>query len=136
MSTHAAIIQHTEAGDYRGTYLHYDGYPDHAGRILGEHYTSDEAVAALIDLGDLSGIGSTPEKTIAYHRNYGEAKKIRASEHLESVADRIDWHYLYLWEGGEWVTFKSHAELRDELAQRQAWEIEQAETEAGWDPAP
>ena len=136
MSTHAAIIQATPEGGYRGIYLHWDGYPRHAGRILKEHYASDEAVTALINLGDLSSLGSDPEMTTAYHRDFGETKRIRGSTDLKNVADRIDWDFLYLWEGGEWTTFRSEAELHDELAQRLAWEVERAERAAGWDPNP
>jgi hypothetical protein len=151
MSTHAAIIAAGPNGTYRGIYVHADGYPDHTGRILKENYTTDEAVTALIDLGDLSLIGEwnapaegqahsfrepAPGVTIAYHRDRGEAKRIASGTDLKKVAGRISWNYLYLWEGGEWVTFENEHELHDEIAQRLAWEIERAESEAGWDPNP
>lgn len=135
MSTHAAIIQHTPSNEYRGIYVHSDGYPDHTGEILTKHYTTDESIDQLIELGDLSGIGETTETCIAYHRDRGERKRILASQDLAWVAGHIEWDYLYLWEDGEWHTF-TRSEFRQEMDDRIAWEVERAESEAGWDPNP
>ena len=136
MSTHAAIIARTPKGEYRGIYLHFDGYPAHTGAVLKEHYATDEKAAALIDLGGLSGIDTTPETCEAYHRDRQEEKRIVASKDLGWVAAQIGWHYLYLWEDGEWHAFTNDAEFREELDERERWEIEQAERAAGWDPNP
>lgn len=135
MSTHAAIIQATAEGEYRGIYLNYDGYPEHAGRILKEHYTSDEAVTALIGLGDLSGIEATPEASVAYHRDRGEKKHIRASKDLNWIREQLDTSYTYLWEEGEWRTFTS-SEFYKETQRMLQDAAEQAEIDAGWDPNP
>jgi hypothetical protein len=37
-------------------YCHYDGYPEHTGRILKEHYTTKESVTELIDGGSISSL--------------------------------------------------------------------------------
>jgi hypothetical protein len=40
----------------KGIYCHYDGYPEHAGKILINHYNSEELANKLMDLGNLSDI--------------------------------------------------------------------------------
>jgi hypothetical protein len=39
-------------------YCHWDGYLEHNGRILHEHYNTLEKVDALLALGDLSSLGN------------------------------------------------------------------------------
>ena len=41
-------------------YCHYDGYLDHVGKILTDHYTDEKVIRQLLDLGDLSSLGKTP----------------------------------------------------------------------------
>lgn len=131
MSTPAAIIARTPAGEYRGIYLHHDGYLSYAGYLLAEHYTTEEQVQALIDKGDLSVLDTTPEECDAY-ADRGEAKKIRAAHASEAVEARIDHGgHVYLWEGQEW----RHNGHRISLPPTQE-QIEQAEIAAGWDPNP
>jgi hypothetical protein len=129
MSTHAAIVTQTPEGEYRGIYVHHDGYPSHTGAILTEHYKTEEQIAELIDLGDLSSLGATIEQSIAYHRDRGEKKRITGSENLHWVVSKIDWDYLYLWAEGAWHKF-SQPEYRDLKAD----EARQAEGDSGWDP--
>ncbi|XZE33683.1 hypothetical protein SH501x_004477 [Pirellulaceae bacterium SH501] len=43
MSTRATIAHSDSDGSHHATYLHFDGYQDHAGRVLKEHYTSIES---------------------------------------------------------------------------------------------
>lgn len=124
MSTHAAIIQQTPAGEFRGIYVHSDGYPEHTGRILAEHYTDERQVDALIGLGDLSSVGATPEECIAYHRDRGELKRIRGSVSLDWLRQQIDASYYYLWTNGEWKTFTSR-EFYDEA---QDWDCAERES--------
>lgn len=146
MSTHAAIIQQTHNGHYRGICVHSDGYPENTGKILTEHYATEEAVDALINLGDLSVLApaiapaegeshsfksSAEGVTIAYHRDRGERLSIRSGASLPALADRIDWQHLYLWEDGAWHHFTRRT--WQDFLQDQA---EQAEHEAGWDKNP
>ena len=55
MATRSSIAMKTENG-IRGIYCHWDGYPDHNGKILSESYTDADKVKALIDLGDISSL--------------------------------------------------------------------------------
>lgn len=56
----------------RGIYCHNDGYPNGVGKLLQKCYTTVDAVNNLIDLGDLSSLGSTLSETVAYGRDKGE----------------------------------------------------------------
>jgi hypothetical protein len=55
MATRSYIgVRNTDASvDY--IYCHFDGYPEHNGKILTEHYSNASRVRALLELGDLVG---------------------------------------------------------------------------------
>ena len=72
MSTRGLIAIMHEAGSSRSIYCHHDMYPSHAGVVLPEHYTTREAVEALLALGDLSALGCSLAECEAYCRDRGE----------------------------------------------------------------
>lgn len=102
MATRSYIGIKNANGKIRAIYCHWDGYPDHNGAILKQHYKTEAEVNALIDLGDLNSLRKklapekewdepaymredekgtlvrhsydTPQKdvTVAYHRDRGE----------------------------------------------------------------
>jgi hypothetical protein len=53
MATRATIAYAQGDGSFQATYLHYDGYPEHAGLILNQRFTSVETVMALVAGGEL-----------------------------------------------------------------------------------
>lgn len=116
MGTKSSIS--VQVGDYVKTiYCHWDGYPSHNGRLLLEHYNSQEMAEALVKLGDLSSLeesidcppGHTfetpqPGFSIAYGRDRGEsstAPSIRASYPAALV--KMKQQYNYFWDGGRWM---------------------------------
>jgi hypothetical protein len=114
MGTHAAIVEKVEDG-YKGIYLHYDGYPSYAGKILTKHYTDPAKVSALINLGALSTIAREVNPTqehswqnpqdevcVAYHRDRGEPICIKTGLTLDAVVSQIDCEYVYVFEDGKW----------------------------------
>ena len=54
MSTRSYIAKELEDGSVRYIYCHFDGYVEHNGRILVDHYSDSDKVNQLLDLGDLS----------------------------------------------------------------------------------
>ena len=55
MSTRSNIARlDPETGRVTSVYCHYDGYPAGVGATLREFYKTDNTVAALLALGDLS----------------------------------------------------------------------------------
>lgn len=57
MGTRSFIAQKTEDG-YRAIYCHWDGYPSWNGRILHTHYSDPAKLTALLNLGDISCLGT------------------------------------------------------------------------------
>lgn len=95
MSTNASIsIQHEDV-TIATIYLHWDGYPEHAGNMLIEHYGSYDKAKALQDLGDLSVLAETPEKCVAYHRDRGEEFSRYTHKSFKDYKCRgEEWNYL------------------------------------------
>jgi hypothetical protein len=54
MATRSRIAMETEDGTVVSIYCHWDGYVEHNGSILHEHYGDPEKVKELIGLGDIS----------------------------------------------------------------------------------
>ena len=99
-------------------YVHYDGYPEHNGKILLNHYNNDDIVNGLMNLGDLSILGeklnptethtfAEPQKgvCVAYGRDRGDTgtdsrtfEDLGEYEHFGSGVD-----YQYLFEDGKWM---------------------------------
>lgn len=64
-----AHIGYIENNTITYTYLHYDGYPSHAGKILYEEYNDINKIKELIELGYLESINSG--EVVAFHRDKG-----------------------------------------------------------------
>lgn len=117
MGTRSAIIVKVGKG-YKGIYCHWDGYPSHVGRILHEHYNTQDKANALVALGDLSslkeniappvGFTHTFDKpidnvTVAYGRDRGETGiETKVGSTAKEVADRIDHAFCYVFKRGQW----------------------------------
>jgi hypothetical protein len=128
MATRSSIAMKTENG-IRGIYCHWDGYPEHNGKILSESYTDADKVKSLIDLGDLSSLrkdigqkhsfdakySDQPELsemfddwTTAYHRDRGEAWANTAPQTYATVKewqeafDGSGCEYFYLFDNNTW----------------------------------
>jgi len=125
MSTNALIaLHHPESECFRTIYLHWDGYVEHAGKILVNHYDTFEKVLDLIDLGNLSVLGETlGEKhnfsdhvdgvCTAYGRDRGEANS--GHEVVEDtiralVQNGAGIPYLYLFMNNSWLMCKPSQE--------------------------
>ena len=120
MSTRSIIASVMPDGEYRAVYCHFDGHPDHNGRILQENYDTQEKVDALLDLGDLSVLAPSVECPeghsykdpvkgfcIAYRRDRGEdAERVKAEVFVlaNSIlkSDRGQ-EFTYLWDGSKWL---------------------------------
>ena len=140
MATRAVIGKlQTDGSGIKAIYLHSDGYLEHAGRILDEHYRDESKVDELIALGDLSAIDKNignkiefgnyklraeNKQCVAYCRDRGE--KYAHFDLLDSEIDLIkfakrscDAEYVYMFAFGYWYVYdfenKSFVELEEEL---------------------
>ena len=131
MATRSAIgIMH---GDVcKAVYCHWDGYLEHNGKILKEHYTDSVKVNQLISLGDISSLGpevgeehpfssfdselSSEEydakygnMTTFYGRDRGEATSFETFMDFEKLATHYSnagCEYIYIFKDGEWFVSK------------------------------
>jgi hypothetical protein len=103
MATRSYIGKRLEDGKIRFIYCHFDGYPSHNGTLLTEHYSTEDKVNDLLDLGDISGLKSHPSECKTYGEDY-------------QVNDRDGFFdgnvsYYYLFEDNEWQCFNHREDL-------------------------
>lgn len=120
MSTRCRIGIKNEDGTIRSIYCHFDGYPDGVGQALLDSYMDVEKINKLLDLGDISCLGSEPvskaecwdpfsavtnsDYTLAY-RDRGEdcpAEISKDKEGYYDLAEGCDYAYLFYPEKNAW----------------------------------
>ena len=104
MSTRATIACKQADTQYAAIYLHFDGYPDHAGRVLTQHYTSIESARTLVAGGDIRSLANdgTPER---FTNGSGPAvMPTRAAVH--EFARNCGTEYVYVFEDETWRSHK------------------------------
>ena len=116
MATRSNIAYKTAEGKIRSIYAHWDGYPEHNGKILLDNYKNIEKIKALIELGSVSSLGAEigeqqdfdnketqkDDWTLAYHRDRGESLVINEYDDIPSWVDDME-EYAYLYNGREWL---------------------------------
>lgn len=116
MSTHANIGILEPNGKIKAIYCHNDGYIEHIGPLLINHYNSREKVKELISLGNISVLAERikpeswenhsfdnrlPDVTVAYHRDRKESYSDNEATIYASKSDYIDHadaSFLYLFD--------------------------------------
>jgi hypothetical protein len=104
-------------GSIESIYCHFDGYISNNGRLLAAHYTTEEKVRELIDLGDLSSLGAeigeqhdfenpgSRDWCRAYRRDRAETGCL--PQHSKTTEDFLaigeEYNYLFSPGIGEWV---------------------------------
>ena len=114
MGTRSDIIVQRADGTWARSYCHSDGYLSHNGRILQNHYNSQDQADALSALSDLSFLDERiapasdeqhsydkPVKgiTIAYHRDRGEPLDPVEGDSIHSIwPEEGTWtEFTYVW---------------------------------------
>lgn len=102
MSTNSLIASSVTK---RVIYCNFDGYPEGVGRTLKDHYNDPEKIEKLMDLGDISALGSDIEEyTIVHGRDRKETgTQARSFNNENDLYNRSDIEYIYLWNGQEWT---------------------------------
>ena len=119
MATRSRIAIEDQTGKVRSIYCHWDGYLSNNGRILLEHYQTQEKVESLIALGSISSLNANveiPEGTVhnfetqangivvAYHRDRGEKLDIKNHDNVEDFISSDIEEYGYVFTAaGEWL---------------------------------
>jgi len=104
MSTNAVIGLLTD-NKVVAVCLHWDGYPDHAGKILLTNYNTTEQLQELLSFGEISSIASTIEDSVFYHRDKGEDLYIEENLTVDQFNKLREgsFHYLFDVDTGEYV---------------------------------
>lgn len=86
-----SIIGILDGNTAKSVYCHWDGYPEHNGRILISSYQTKEKVEQLISGGSISSLGSTIEDTKFHNYPNDERSKFFSSlcHHQYKTNDKI-----------------------------------------------
>ena len=122
MATRSHIGLKNQDGTVDYIYCHWDGYPTNNGFILIEHYDTTDKVKQLLELGNLSVLGSEiGEKQdfdnrstqrdgwcLAYGRDRGESNTSKGNTSFKDLLrdDNVD--YLYVFDGERWECYDTH----------------------------
>ena len=110
MSTRSTIGMVVDGGAVDTVYCHFDGYPEGVGATLAL-WTEHEDIAKMMELGDMSSLGSALSECRFYHRDVGggnteeETRKVTfafLSECVEDQESDIYIEYLYLFADDQW----------------------------------
>ena len=142
MSTRCRIGIENKDGTITSIYCHHDGYPEVVGEILVNHYKTEEKIRKLLELGDMSSLGtepvenlrgwempkagtadwmkaymeSHPENQCVIYKTRGEdcpAKTHKGIEEYQRHSRDCLGEYAYLFKNGEWFVLEyDDAELK------------------------
>jgi hypothetical protein len=105
MATRATIAYADNDGSYHAAYLHFDGYPEHAGVILNQRHNSIEKASALIAGGELRCLNASDGEPECFPRAR-PPKLLLDRGSLMKFARECDANYLYVFEDGHWKCHK------------------------------
>lgn len=112
MTAHCHIAQVLPDGRIRAIYVHYAEPNATIGPLLARRYADAADVSALLDLGDLSALGSTPRHCIAYGRDRGESgTSTRIYSDTDAlIAEVLTSSVTYLFREGQWYIWLGDGE--------------------------
>lgn len=125
MGTRSRIAKEDSTG-ITMVYCHWDGYLDHNGRILLEHYQDAAKVDELLSFGDISSLGKEvgtkhnfdekpKDQTNYYGRDRGESNiEAKHFPKLVSIPGSLYEEFFYLYRDGKWY-FSDHGNFNDLL---------------------
>lgn len=106
MSTRSEILIENKDKSISSIYCHSDGYLEHNGHILNNHYNSYELASSIINQNDCSSLGETIEGSRFYNTWRNEdtkAKKFDSEYHfMKEFGDNIFAEYIYLFKDDAW----------------------------------
>ena len=113
MSTRSHIGVKNTNGTVDYIYCHFDGYPEHNGKILTEHYQDMDKVNALMKLGNLSSLAEEiGEKhnfdnrvrnwCHAYGRDREETHQSAGTAKITDLLTNDNVDYVYIFDGEFW----------------------------------
>ena len=86
MGTRSTIALEFADGTVQQVYCHWDGYLDHNGKILAEHYSDPFKLRDLIDMGDISSLGTIVGAKHPFSPHEGATQKALYDEAMAAGA--------------------------------------------------
>ncbi len=135
MATRSNIGIVNDDGSVTGIYCHWDGYPEHNGKLLLKYYNTTGIVYELMDLGNLSSLNENlycdnnnhsfenpaDGVCVAYGRDRGEtgveSRVFNNISEFEKFAGNSWSDYQYLFNNGKWQ-YRNHNGTWNELTAR------------------
>ena len=144
MATRATIAKLDDNG-VKAIYLHSDGYLNHAGKILDQHYQDKDKVDELLAHGDVSMLDENIGVKIDFNdyktryankqckfymrdrgEKYKQAEQLKDETELIEFSNNCDVDFIYMFAYGYWYVYDIHngeayneinrfKELEDEL---------------------
>jgi hypothetical protein len=127
MGTRSTIALEFADGTVEQVYCHWDGYLEHNGKILFEHYSDPFKLRDLIDQGDISSLGREIGKKHPFSPAYNEtdAAKKAAVQAAYDAASEAGYTTFYTRDRGEeGCESKKFVDFQDYLAHHQYEEYE------------
>ena len=126
MGTRSTIALEFADGTVEQVYCHWDGYLDHNGKILAEHYIDPFKLRDLIDQGGISSLGKVVGQKHPFGPAYNEtniAKKAQVQKEVDEARD-AGYTTFYARDRGEDLTKEQFVDFQDYLAHHQYEEYE------------
>jgi hypothetical protein len=127
MGTRSTIALEFADGSVEQVYCHWDGYLEHNGKILAEHYSDPYKLRDLIDMGDMSSLGKVIGKQHPFGPNYNETDPVKKAAIQKKIdeASKAGYCTFYARDRGETgVSAKKFVDFQDYLAHHQYEEYE------------
>jgi len=126
MGTRSTIALEFADGTVEQVYCHWDGYLEHNGKILQEHYSDPFKLRDLIDMGGISSLGKSIGKKHPFGPAYNETdalKKAKIEAEFEAARE-AGYTTFYARDRGEDLTKEQFVDFQDYLAHHQYEEYE------------
>jgi hypothetical protein len=126
MGTRSTIALEFADGTVEQVYCHWDGYLEHNGKILFEHYSDPFKLRDLIDQGGISSLGKVIGKKHPFGPAYNEtniAKKAKVQKEVDEARE-AGYTTFYARDRGEDLTKEQFVDFQDYLAHHQYEEYE------------
>ena len=119
MGTRSTIALEFADGTVEQVYCHWDGYLEHNGKILAEHYSDPFKLRDLIDQGSISSLGKVVGNTHPFSPFEGETQKAQYEAAMAAGATTF-----YARDRGEELQVEKFNDFQDYLAHHQYEEYE------------
>ena len=126
MGTRSTIALEFADGTVEQVYCHWDGYLEHNGKILFEHYSDPFKLRDLIDQGGISSLGKVIGKKHPFGPAYNETNIAKQAKVQKEVDEAREAGYttFYARDRGEDLTKEQFVDFQDYLAHHQYEEYE------------